>query len=328
MHLRKKLAAVGVAAILFTITACSGGSGGSDASGDSEGDGSKGAVAMSFAGMDITIWNDELKFMRPIIEDAGYEFLTDDPQWQVQKQVADWEAWIVRGDVKAIMGFPVQTDAIVPVTARAQEAGIPVLAYAAAWEGVTAGVLVDGYADGVTVGEATAEWINENYADLDEVPVGILADMTSDFGKQKADGLKDGVEKNAPNAKVYMLPGVSREEGYAAASAHLTAVPDTKVWLGTSNDNMTGGYQALLDSGVAADDPAYAVGSPDSTNETLDIIAIPDSIWRIGFIVSAKELGEANAHMLVDAADGKDIKDVTISAQRVTPENIDGFYVR
>lgn len=325
MHLRKKLAALGVAASLLTITACASGGGTDPGSG---GDDAKGAVAMSFAGMDITIWNDELKFMRPIIEEAGYEFLTHDPQWEVQKQVADWDAWIARGDVKAIMGFPVQTDAIVPVTARAQEAGIPVLAYAAPWEGVTAGVLVDGYADGVTVGSATADWINENYADLDEVPVGILADMTSDFGKQKADGLKDGVEKNAPNAKVYMLPGVSREEGYAAASAHLTAVPDTKVWLGTSNDNMTGGYQALLDSGVADDDAAYAVGSPDATNETLDIIAIPDSIWRIGFIVSAKELGEANAHMLVAAADGETVEDVTIAAQRVTPENIDGFYVR
>jgi ABC-type sugar transport system substrate-binding protein len=327
MHLRTKMAALGAAAVLLTITACSSGGGG-DTDGAPSGDEPKGAVAMSFAGMDITIWNDELKFMRPIVEEAGYEFLTHDPQWEVQKQVSDWEAWIARGDVKAIMGFPVQTDAIVPVTSRAQEAGIPVLAYAAPWEGVTAGVLVDGYADGVTVGTAAAEWINENYADADEVPVGILADMTSDFGKQKADGLKDGVEKNAPNAKVYMLPGVSREEGYSAANAHLTAVPDTKVWLGTSNDNMTGGYQALLDSGVAKDDPTYAVGSPDSTNETLDIIAIPDSIWRIGFIVSAKELGEANAHMLVAAANGEEIEDVTIAAQRVTPENIEGFYVR
>jgi ABC-type sugar transport system substrate-binding protein len=327
MHLRTKVAALGLATALFALTACSSdpATGGPSDSGDGD---AKGAVAMSFAGMDITIWNDELKFMRPIVEEAGYEFLTHDPQWEVQKQVADWDAWIARGDVKAIMGFPVQTDAIVPVTARAQEAGIPVLAYAAPWEGVTAGVLVDGYADGVTVGTAAGEWINEKYADLDEVPVGILADMTSDFGKQKADGLKDGVEKTAPNAKVYMLPGVSREEGYAAADAHLTAVPDTKVWLGTSNDNMTGGYQALLDSGVAKDDPDYAVGSPDSTNETLDLIAIPDSIWRIGFIVSAKELGEANAHMLVAAANGDTVEDVTIAAQRVTPENIDGFYVR
>jgi ABC-type sugar transport system substrate-binding protein len=325
MHIRRVLAATAAVALLGGIAACSSSGTEGDSSGDSA---DKGAVAMSFAGMDITIWNDELKFMRPIVEEAGYEFLTDDPQWQVQKQVADWDAWINRGDVKAIMGFPVQTDAIVPATQRAQEAGIPVLAYAAPWEGVTAGVLVDGYADGVTVGAAAGEWINENYADAAEVPVGIVADMTSDFGKQKAEGLQDGLEETAKNVKVYNLPGVSRDEGYAAANAQLTANPETKVWLGTSNDNMTGAYQALLDSGVAKDDPTYAVGSPDATNETLDLIAIPDSIWRIGFIVSAKELGEANANMLVAAADGEDVKDVTISAQRVTPENIDGFYVK
>ena len=324
MHIRRVLAATAAVALIGTLAACSS----SETGGGSTDTASKGAVAMSFAGMDITIWNDELKFMRPIVEDAGYEFLTDDPQWQVQKQVNDWDAWINRGDVKAIMGFPVQTDAIVPATERAKAAGIPVLAYAARWEGVTAGVLVDGYADGVTVGTAAGEWINENYADAAEVPVGLVADLTSDFGKQKADGLKDGLEKTSKNVKVYSLPGVSRDEGYAAANAQLTAEPDTKVWLGTSNDNMTGAYQALLDSGVAKDDPSYAVGSPDATNETLDIIGIPDSIWRIGFIVSAKELGEANAKMLVAAADGEKVDDVTISAQRVTADNIDSFYVK
>lgn len=322
MHIRRVLAAATAVALLGTLAACS-------SSGDTGGDtASKGAVAMSFAGMDITIWNDEIKFMRPIVEKAGYEFLTDDPQWQVQKQVNDWDSWINRGDVKAIMGFPVQTDAIVPVTQRATEAGIPVLAYAVAWDGTKAGVLVNGYDDGVTVGTAAGKWINEKYSAAAEVPVGLVADMTSDFGKQKAKGLQDGLEKTAKNVKIYNLPGVSRDEGYAAANAQLTAHPDTKVWLGTSNDNMTGAYQALLDSGVAKDDPGYAVGSPDATNETLDLIAIKDSIWRIGFIVSAKELGEANANMLVAAADGKKIKDVTISAQRVTPENIAGFYVK
>ena len=53
---------------------------------------------MSFAGLDIQIWNDELDVMRPIIEDAGYEFLSNDPGWDIQTQVADVESWILRGD--------------------------------------------------------------------------------------------------------------------------------------------------------------------------------------------------------------------------------------
>jgi len=323
-HSKIVLSAGIAAALVVGLGACSAPAGGTDGGSTDN----KGAVAMSFAGMDITIWNDELKFMKPIVEEAGYELLTDDPQWEVQKQVSDWDAWIVRGDVKAIMGFPVQTDAIIPVTERAQAAGIPVLAYAVAWEGTTAGVLVDGYNDGYTVGAAGAEWITETYGTDENIQVAIMADLTSDFGKSKADGLEAGLKENAKNITVSVLPGVSREEGYSAASSHLIAQPDTKLWLGTSNDNATGAYQALLDSGVALDDPSYAVGSPDSTNETLDMFAIPNSIYRLAFIVSARELGEANAQMLIDAAEGKKLKDVTVSAQRVTPENIDSYYIK
>jgi len=323
MKISRIVAAAAAAALAVGgLAACS-----SSAPNSAKGD-TKGAVAMSFAGMDITIWNDQLKFMKPIVEEAGYEFLTHDPQWDVQKQVGDWEAWINRGDVKAIMGFPVQTDAIIPVTQKAEAAGIPVLAYATKWDGVTAGVIVDAYADGFTVGTAAGEWITETYPDLDEVPVGLVADLTSDFGSAKAKGLKEGVEKSAKNAKVYELPGISRDEGYSAANSHLIAVPETKVWLGTSNDNAQGAYQALLDSGVAKDDPEYAVGSPDATNETLDIIGIPDSIWRLGFIVPAKQLAEENAAMLIAAANGESVSDVVVPAQRVTPENIESFYVK
>ncbi len=288
---------------------------------------SKGAIAMGFAGMDITIWNDQLKFMEPIIEDAGYEFLTSDPQWDVQKQVSDWEAWIQRGDVKAIMGFPVQSDAMVPVTAKATAAGIPVLGYATRWEGTTAGTIIDSYEDGYLVGEAAAEWINENKADEAEVPVAVVADKTSDLGKGRTEGIIAALEEIAPNVKVYELPGISREEGNSAAKSHLVAVPDTQVWVGTSNDNTAGAYQALLDSGVAKDDANYYVGATDATNETLDVIKIPNSIWRGGFILPAKVLAESNADLLLRAAAGEKVTDNVITSTRVTSENADEFYV-
>ncbi len=316
------LIALGAAAALI-LSGCSADSGDNSDSGEE----SKGAIAMGFAGMDITIWNDQLKFMEPIIEDAGYEFLTSDPQWDVQKQVSDWEAWIQRGDVKAIMGFPVQSDAMVPVTAKANAAGIPVLGYATLWEGTVAGTVIDSYEDGYLVGTAAAEWINENKADEAVVPVGLIADKTSDLGKGRTEGIAAAIEEIAPNAKIYELPGISREEGNSAAKSHLVAVPETQVWVGTSNDNTAGAYQALLDSGVADDDPDYYVGATDATNETLDVIKLPNSIWRGGFILPAKVLAESNADLLLRAAAGEEVTDNVITSTRVTPENADDFYV-
>jgi ribose transport system substrate-binding protein len=315
--------AMGAAALLLSGCAQTAGN-----ASDGSGDGGKGALAMGFAGMDITIWNDQLKFMEPIIEDAGYQFLTSDPQWDVQKQVSDWEAWIQRGDVKAIMGFPVQSDAMVPVTAKATQADIPVLGYATRWDGTVAGTIIDSYEDGYLVGSAAAEWINENHADASEVPVAVVADKTSDLGKGRTEGIIAAFKDIAPNAKVYELPGISREEGNSAAKSHLVAVPDTKVWVGTSNDNTAGAYQALLDSGVAKDASDYYVGATDATNETLDVIKIPNSIWRGGFILPAKALAESNADLLLRAAAGEEVKDNVITSTRVTAENADEFYVK
>lgn len=326
----KKLFTRGTSVLALSAAAAlllSGCAGATDSAGSDSGSGEKGAIAMGFAGMDITIWNDQLKFMEPIIEDAGYEFLTSDPQWDVQKQVSDWEAWIQRGDVKAIMGFPVQSDAMVPVTAKATAAGIPVLGYATRWDGTTAGTIIDSYEDGYLVGAAAAEWINETKAKESEVPVAVVADKTSDLGKGRTEGIIAAIEEIAPNAKVYELPGISREEGNSAAKSHLVAVPDTNVWVGTSNDNTAGAYQALLDSGVAKDDSNYYVGATDATNETLDVIKIPNSIWRGGFILPAKQLAESNADLLLRAAAGEKVTDNVITSTRVTAENADEFYV-
>lgn len=318
-----RFAAVAAVATL-AMSACASGAGENAGSGDST---TKGAIAMGFAGADITIWNDELKLMQPLIEAAGYEFLTSDPQWDVQKQVADWDAWIQRGDVKAIMGFPVQSDAMVPVTQRAAAAGIPVLGYATKWDGVEYGTVIDAYEDGRLLGVSAGEWITENMGDADEVPVALIADETSDLGKGRTEGITDALEETAPNAVITRLPGISREDGNANAKSQMVAEPDTKVWLGTSNDNTAGAYQALLDSGVAADDPTYLVGSLDATNETLDIVKQPGSIWRSAFILPAKELAESNARLLIAAAEGEKLQDTVLTSTPVTPDNADSFYV-
>ncbi len=48
-----------------------------------------------------------------------------DPQFKVEQQVQDWKAWIAQGEVKAIMGWPINADAMVPVTQQAADAAFP-----------------------------------------------------------------------------------------------------------------------------------------------------------------------------------------------------------
>ncbi|MFT4044035.1 MAG: substrate-binding domain-containing protein [Gordonia sp. (in: high G+C Gram-positive bacteria)] len=294
----------------------------SDAGGNTS---SKSAVAMGFAGPDITIWNDELALMRPIIEKAGYTFLTDDPQWNINQQVSDWQAWVNRGDVKAIMGFPVQADAMIPVTTAAKSAGIPVFGYLQKWAGTSGSVVVDSYKGGYDLAVNSAKAIvAEHNQDSTLVVVG---DRSSDFSANATKGLIAGLKSQLPSAHVVELSGTTQQNGYDLAKAQLTSDPKSKVWLGYTNDVITGVYNALLDSGVRKDDPSYYLASRDATNATLDLIKIPNSIYRTSIIVPAEALAQADAKLLIAGAKGEKTSDITVPSVFVTAANADKYYV-
>lgn len=321
MNRMKKIAVAAAAAVSLALTGCAGG-GAADAGGES-----KGALAMTFAGLDIQIWNDELKYMKPVIEEAGYEFLSNDPGWDIQTQVADVESWIQRGDVKAIMAYPVQSDSMNAVTQQAIDAGIPVVGYAVKWEGVDYGLVIDNYGDGLALGKAAGEWIIEKYGKDKPVPIVLFGYRDNDLGLDRTQGVLDGLEEVGANVTINELNPLTLDEGYAAVQSALSANPDNKVFVSISGDGMAGGYQALLDSGVAEDDSDYLVASLDATVATLEALQIPDSIWRIAFGFSAKTLGEANAELLIKAAEGKLDGDFDIASTRITTKNLAEFQV-
>ncbi len=322
-HLRRMASAVSLAAAAaLLITGCA-----SDATGGGSADGSgesKGAVAMSFAGLDIQIWNDMLPFMEEVVTEAGYGFVTDDPKWDVNTQVADWESWIVRGDIKAIMGYPAQSDAMVAVTQQAQDAGIPVLGYGSTWDGVTAAVVLDHKADGLKAGERAAEWIKEKYGDQ-KVDVGFLGYPDTDLGRLRGEGMMEALDAAGLNLNINEHKVLNLDDGYAAAQNQLNAFPDTKVWLAIANDPALGAYQALVDSGVSPTDDSMLLLNLDATDAELKIIAEPGSFWRYAFIPVTRQIAEANAQMLVAVANGESVEDTVIPTTEVTSENAEQY---
>lgn len=306
-------------AAALTLGACSGAP-----SGGGDGGESKGAVAMSFAGLDIQIWNDMLPFMETVVTDAGFEFVTDDPKWDVNTQVSDWESWIVRGDIKAIMGYPAQSDAMVAVTQQANDAGIPVLGYGSTWDGVKAAVVLDHKADGLKAGERAAEWIKENYG-TEKVDVGFLGYPDTDLGRLRGEGIKEALDAAGLNLNINEHKVLNLDDGYAAAQNQLNAFPDTKVWLAIANDPALGAYQALIDSGVSPTDESMLLLNLDATDAELKIIAEEGSFWRYAFIPVTRQIAEANAQMLIDAANGDPVEDKVIPTTEVTSANASDY---
>lgn len=286
----------------------------------------KGALAMSFGGSTIALWNDEIKLMKPMVEKAGYTLLTHDPQFKVEKQVRDWEAWIAQGDVKAIMGWPIQVDALIPVTKKASDAGIPVIGYAVKWQGTKAALLTRPEQDGKRLAADAVRWIKKVYGNK-PLEVAVLSDRQNDLTRLRVEGLVKGVKAGASNAKVYEVAALTRDDGYNAAKRQLTAHPHTTVWLSYSNDNLKGVYKALMDTGVKKNDPKYFLAGMDVTNEDLDLIRIPNSIYRQAYAFTSTELARANTALLIAAAEKKPLKDYYINARLVTKNNAKAFYV-
>ena len=284
------------------------------------------AVAMSFGGSTIELWNDIIVQMKPVIEKEGYRLLTHDPQFRVEQQAQDWRTWIAQGDVKAIMGWPINADALIPVTRQAQEAGIPVIGYAAKWDGASAAMLTTPEQDGRDIAKYAVEWIKEKHGADATVKVAILSDEQNDLTRYRVEGLEKEVSESLPSAQIVKLPSISREEGYNAARQQLTAHPDTTVWLSYSNENLKGAYKALLDSGVAADDANVFMASMDVINEDLDMIK-QRGIYRMAFAFRSKTLAEANTKLLLAGARGETLEDIYVRPELVTPETADDFYV-
>lgn len=285
------------------------------------------AVAVSFGSSTIQIWNDILKIMEPQLAEQGYKLLTDDPQFRVEQQVQDWKAWIAQGEVSAILGWPTNADALAPVTRQAKEAGIPVVGYAAEWPGVAAALLTTPEQDGRNFADYTAKWIKKKFGDK-PVKVAVMSEETNDLERLRVKGIVEALQQAAPNAEIFKIsPAINREEGYNAAKRQMTAHPDTKVILSFSNEQIKGAYKALIDSGIAKDDPDIFIGGLDVTNEDLDLIRQPNSIYRAAFGFRAASVANAATKLLLAAAKGEPIENVFLRPELVTSANAADFYL-
>jgi ribose transport system substrate-binding protein len=284
------------------------------------------AVAMSFGDSTTELWNDIIKLMRPALKKEGFELIVDDPQFRVEQQVQDWKAWIAQGRVAAIMGWPINADALTPVTRQARDAGIPVLGYAATWSGVSASVLTTPESDGRDFAKYAVEWIKQKYGNKD-VKVAVLTDEQNDLTRYRVEGIVKELTEGAPNVMIYKLPCFTREDGFNAAKQQMTAHADTRVWLSYGNENLKGAYKAMVNSGVAKDDPEFFLAGMDATNEDLDLIKKANSIYRMAFAFRSEALANASTALLTAAANRQPLKDIYIRPELVTSETADSFYV-
>lgn len=125
----KRLASIGlVAAMAFSLAACSNGSGGNNDNSDKEPSDGKGKVGVAMPTKDLQRWNQDGENMKKQLEDAGYEVDLQYASNDVATQVSQVENMISGGcDILVIAS--IDGDSLGTPLKTAEEENIPVIAY-------------------------------------------------------------------------------------------------------------------------------------------------------------------------------------------------------
>ncbi len=172
MSIRRLAATLGIAVLV--LTACSSNNGGSSA----------GASAGASVGSDCVVavsWNNyqqprwaaaDKPNIQKVVEDAGGKYIDADANLSNEQQLTDVDTLISKG-AKVLILLAQDTNAILPAVKKAQDAGIPVIAYDRLIEDPN--ILYITF-DNVKVGEAEAKAV------IDKVPTGNYVLIKGDPG--------------------------------------------------------------------------------------------------------------------------------------------------
>ncbi|MFV0362395.1 MAG: multiple monosaccharide ABC transporter substrate-binding protein [Suipraeoptans sp.] len=311
----KKLLAIGVAAVMmFSLAACSSGSGGADADTDTNEDTTEestseagsGKVGVAMPTKDLQRWNQDGENMKAQLEDAGYEVDLQYASNDVATQVSQIEN-MISGGCELLVIAAIDGDSLGTPLATAEEQGIPVISYDRLIMNSTA---VEYYAtfDNYLVGTKQGEFIVDEL-DLDNADGPFNMEIfTGDPGDNNVNffygGAMDVLQPYIDSGKLVVQSGQIAKEEVATAD-----------W---STEKAQARMDAIISSNYAGKKLDVVLCSNDSTalgvENSLD--SNYDGDWPI---ITGQDCDIANTkNMLIDKQSMSVFKDTrTLAAQTV-----------
>jgi ribose transport system substrate-binding protein len=229
-------------------------------------------------------------------KEVGYEVNLTDGKLDPPSQVASIENFVASGYDAIILGA-CDPPGISAAVKKAVEKGVSVVCVATPVEGASAQFIVDEYNYGSYVGRAAAKWINEKLGGTAEVAIFDWPEIVSVI--QRANGIQETIEKEAPGAKIVARQAaLSPETGMKAAETILQAHPNVKVIAGVNDAGVLGALEVV--KSMKKDTPDFFIGGLDATEEALAKMKEPGSVYRYTCDLFPYESGKESVKIAVD----------------------------
>lgn len=212
------------------------------------------AIKMAYVTMDVTspYFISMINGMKEKADELGIELTIHDGKYEAQPQIDAIETLIVQG-VDVIILSANDPAALQPSVDKAKEADIKVVAANVEMQNTDALVSLVEREYGLTGGEIAGKYIAEKMDG--EAEVAVLAFTQVPAVIERTEGLKEGILKHAPNAKIVAeVEANNRETGLKAIENVLQANPNLNVVVGVSDDAVLGGYEAMMAAQRVGDD--------------------------------------------------------------------------
>ncbi|MGO4872397.1 MAG: D-xylose ABC transporter substrate-binding protein [Roseiarcus sp.] len=262
-------------------------------------------VGVSWSNFQEERWKTDEAAIKGALAPSGAKYISADAQGSPTKQLTDVEDLISKG-ANVLVILAMDSEAILPAVKKANDEGIPVIAYDREIESPNALYLTF---DNVGVGRMMAKAIEA------AKPAGNYAFIKGDKGDPNADFLFSGITevlKPAMDAGKIKNVGESYSDGWKPDNAQknmeqiLTKNNNKVDAVVCENDGMAGGVVAALKAqGLAGVVP---VSGQDGDHAAINRIALGTqtvSIWK-----DARDLGKLAGQSAVALASGKKMTDI------------------
>jgi ABC-type sugar transport system substrate-binding protein len=286
----------------------------------------KGKTRVGFLVLDLTnpYWNSQAKGALAKAKEYNMKLIVYDGQSDPAREIDALENWITQG-ISGIIISAIDSKGCQAYVKRAKQKGIPVVAAMHPLEGADARLCLDEYQFGFKAGIEAGKWITEKLNGQAEVAILAADDLKHIV--DRADGIRDGILKMAPNAKlVARQDAYVPDKGMAVTEAILQAHPNIKVIQGINDSGVLGAYEAVRAAGK--DSPDFYIGGNDATLEALEKIK-EGGIYRCSVSIDPYGSGQHEVEMLYNLLEDIEFeRKQFVSMTPVTMENVDEFLGR